>query len=149
MYLIITDKDLSKFSSSTRAELMATAFPKAQVDPADFPPGFGAEDFEDVVDLTPGQVEDFMEGCSAETVAGLKIIAENGPVIHASLLNKAGIENYAHFQGRVTKRTRTITKDKDAYLFGWDDWTATKDGVGHYAVTKATFRSLRIYFELD
>ncbi len=149
MYLVITDKELSKFSPSTRAELMAAAFPKAYVDPSDFPPGFGEDDFEDVVDLTPGQVEEFMNGCADVTVAGLKIIAENGPKIHASLLDEAGIENYGHFQGSVTKRTRTITKNKSAFLFAWDNWQDAADGVGHYAVTQATFRSLRIYFKLD
>lgn len=60
-----------------------------------------AEDFEDVVDLTPGQIEEFMEVCSEQTIAGLRVFAEHGPVIRAKLLNEAGIENYGHFQGRV------------------------------------------------
>ena len=66
--------------------------------------------------------------------------------------NEAGIENYGHFQGRVTKRTRTITGDKHAFLFTWDDWNDGENaerGYGHYAVTDTTFRSLRGYFKLD
>ncbi len=90
-----------------------------------------------------------MKGCAPETIAGLRVIAENGPVIKASLLDAAGIENYSHFQGRVTKRTRTITGQKGVYFFTWDDWEEAPDGVGHYAVTGPTFRSLRIYFNLD
>jgi hypothetical protein len=149
MLIVLTKEDIITLSPSARAELMAASFPKAHFNSTDFPPGFDADDFEDVVELTPGQVEEFIEGCSEQTVAGLKVIAEHGPAIHASLLDEVGIENYAHFQGRVTKRTRTVTKDKDAFLFGWDDWSEQPSGVGHYAVTQATFRSLRIYFELD
>ena len=148
MRLILTEADISKLSPSARAELAALAFPRANTAPTEFPAGFTAEDYEGVVDLTPGQMEEFMEGCSEETKAGLRVIAENGPVIHGSLLDAAGVDNYRHFQSRVTKRTRTVTGDKAAYLFTWDDWKAA-GGVGHYAVTPGTFRSLRIYFNLD
>lgn len=148
MNLMLTAEDISKLSPSARAELAALAFPKRTVD-AGFPASFEPDDFEDVVDLTPGEMEDFMAGCAEETIAGLKVIAEHGPVIHATLLDEAGIENYSHFQGRVTKRTRTITGNRDAFLFAWDNWQEAPDGVGHYAVTKETFRSLRIYFKLD
>jgi hypothetical protein len=111
------------------------------------PKGF---DWTDVVDLTPGQVEAFMKSCSTRTTAGLRVIAEHGPVIHASLLDRAGIENYGHFQGRVTLRTRTVTGNPDAYLLAWDDWQSKANaGTGHYAVTAKTHRSLRIYFQLD
>lgn len=149
MMIVLTKEDLSAFSPSTRAELMATIFRKPQADLGEIPPGFDAGDFEGVVDLTPGQVEDLMAGCADQTIAGLKVIAAHGPVIHANELKKAGIDNFAHFQGRVTKRTRTVTGQKDAYLFTWDDWSEAPDGVGHYAVTPATHRSLRIYFNLD
>ena len=40
--------------------------------------------------------------------------------LHAKLLEDAGIENYGHCQGRVTKRTRTVAGDKEAWLFAWD-----------------------------
>lgn len=149
MQLVLTKEDFIALSPSTRAELLASFSSKPKPTPGQLPIGFSAADFEDVVDLTPGEIEEFMEGCSDETVAGLKVFAEHGPVIHAKLLDDAGIENYGHFQGRVTKRTRTVTKDKDAYLFAWDDWQSSDDGIGQYAVTPTTFRSLRIYFELD
>jgi hypothetical protein len=148
MYIVLTKDDLNSFSPAVRAELLASVFSKPKPPLNGVPPGFDQDDFEDVVDLTPGDVEEFMEGCAPETVAGLKVFAEHGPVIHASLLDAAGIENYGHFQGRVTKRTRTITKDKNAFLFAWDDWPNAPGGVGHYAVTQETFRSLRIYFKL-
>jgi hypothetical protein len=149
MLITITKEDLSAFSPSTRAEILAALTSKPKANPGQLPTGFKSEDFVDVVELTPGQIEDFMQGCSDETIAGLKVFAEHGPVIHAKLLDDAGIENYGHFQGRVTKRTRTVTGDKDAYLFAWDNWGEAEDGIGQYAVTPTTFRSLRIYFELD
>lgn len=149
MHLVLTSEDLSSFSEGTRAELAARLFPKTSNAPADLPPGIEEADFVDVVDLTPGQVEEFMKVCAPETVAGLKVFAEKGPVIHADLLGKAGIANYAHFQGRVTKRTRTVTGKKTGFLFTWDDWSAHPNGVGVYAITPTTLRSLRIYFHLD
>ena len=149
MFIVLTKDDFSALSPSTRAELLASLSSKPDAGSGEFPAGFDADDFENVVDLTPGEIELFMEGCSEETIAGLRVVAEHGPVIHASLLDAAGIENYGHFQGRVTKRTRTITKDKNAFLFSWDNWQEAPDNIGHYAVTQATFRSLRIYFEYD
>jgi hypothetical protein len=147
MQLVLTEADLSKLKPSTRADLIATLFPRLPENSSDNPLGL---EWDDVVNLTPGQIEEFMSGCSDETKAGLRVIAERGPTIHASLLAEAGIENYGHFQGRVTKRTRTVTGDKHAFLFTWDDWTSEEnDGVGHYAVTEATHRSLRMFFNLD
>lgn len=149
MFIVLTKDDFSALSPSTRAELLASLSSKPKIDPGQFPEGFDADDFEDVVDLTPGEIESFMEGCSEQTITGLKVFAEHGPKVHGSLLHAAGIENCGHFQGRVTKRTRTVTGDKDAFLFAWDDWSSAPEGIGHYAVTKATYRSLRIYFEMD
>ena len=150
MQITINENDLTKLKPATRQDLLATLFgTTAATIPPENADGF---EFEEVADLTPEQVAEFMQGCSPQTVAGLQIIAEHGPVIAANLLNEAGIENYGHFQGRVTKRTRTITGDKHAFLFTWDDWTSGENaerGYGHYAVTETTFRSLRKHFELD
>lgn len=148
MLIVLTKEDFSALSASTRAELLSSLSAKPKMTADGFPEGFNEGDY-NVVDLSPGDIEYFMEGCADETIAGLRILAENGPVIHASLLDAAGIENYGHFQGRVTKRTRTVTKEKDAYLFAWDNWQEAPDGVGSYAVTQETFRSLRIFFKID
>lgn len=149
MQIVLTKDDFTSFSPSTRAEIIAhlTSMPKVSI--GQLPTGFTADDFENVVDLTPGQVEDFMAKCSEKTIAGLKVFAEHGPAIQAKLLNAAGIEKYGHFQGRITQRTRTVTGDANAFLFAWDDWNEAEEGEGQYAVTLATFRSLRIYFEMD
>ena len=151
MMIVLTDTDLSKLKQTSRADIMSVLLRSTA---AAAPPQNQAEGFEweEVVDLTPDQVEEFMQGCSQQTVAGLKVIAEHGPVIAANLLQEAGIENYGHFQGRVTKRTRTVTGDTRAFLFTWDDWSEGENaerGYGHYAVTDTTFRSLRGFFGLD
>jgi hypothetical protein len=150
MQIIINDTDLIKLKPATRQDLLATLFGSSAA--VTQPQNANGFEFDEVVDLTPEQVAEFVQGCSPQTVAGLQVIAEHGPVILANLLNEAGIDNYGHFQGRVTKRTRTITGDKHAFLFTWDDWTSGENGergYGHYAVTETTFRSLRTYFELD
>jgi hypothetical protein len=143
MQFTLDRNDLIALSQSTRAELAALFFKKSsEADPAN---AEGYE-FEDVVDFTPEMMKKFAERCSEKTLAGLRIFAEHGPEIHATLLNKAGIDNYGQFQSAVTRRTRTVTGDSDAYLFDWDDWT---DGPGHYVVTSKTYESLRRFFEID
>jgi hypothetical protein len=140
-----------ELSPSERQDAPPVLPPAATAAPAaEQPRNTDGYDWENVVDLTPGQVEELMRGCSTRTRAGLRVIAEHGPIIHATLLDRAGIENYGHFQGRVTLRTRTVTGNREAYLLTWDDWQSKANGgVGHYAVTAKTHRSLRIYFHLD
>lgn len=148
MYLILTKEDLTKLKASTRADLMAH-FLSEPMDAERFPRGTEDYNWNDRVDLTLEQVKEFMVGLSDETVTGLKIIAEEGPDIAANLLERAGIDNYANFQGRTTKRVRTITGNKNAYLLAWDDWGSEDNqqyGCGHYAVTSVTHRSLMDYF---
>jgi hypothetical protein len=147
MQIILNEADISKLKPTTRADLIALLRASESARLSENSQEF---EWDDVVDLTPGQVEEFIQGCADETVAGLKVIAEHGPVFRANLLSEAGIENYGHFQGRVTKRARTVSGDKHAFLLTWDDWQSEEnEGVGHYAVTADTFRSLRIYFKLD
>lgn len=149
MQLVLTSEDLSTLSDATRDELLAKLLPRPVVPPTNLPQGMDPDAFDDVVDMTPGQIEEFMGGCAPQTIAGLRLFAQHGPVVHADLLSQAGITNYAHFQGAVTKRTRTVTGKKGAYLFAWDDWSSHPSGIGSYVVTPATLRSLKIFFNLD
>ncbi|MBB4859248.1 ABC-type cobalamin/Fe3+-siderophores transport system ATPase subunit [Novosphingobium chloroacetimidivorans] len=108
--------------------------------------------WDDVVDLSLDEVAAFAEGAGDKTMAGLRILAERGPVILADALNAAGITNYGHFQGRVTRRTRTVKRNEDAYLFTWDDWTEGENaerGFGRYAISDVTYHSLRRFFNFD
>lgn len=151
MQLVIDETDLSRLKPETRADLFATLIQTASPPPlADPVPGL---DWDNVVDLSLSEVEEFMSRVAVKTKAGLRVFAEKGPVLLAKTLEAAGIDNYGHFQGRVTLRTRTIKRTKKKiYLFGWDDWTTdenTERGYGHYGVTDTTYRSLRKYFDLD
>ncbi|MDB5393074.1 MAG: hypothetical protein JWM91_580 [Rhodospirillales bacterium] len=82
-------------------------------------------------------------------MAGLRVFAESGPVIRADALSAVGITNFGHFQGRVTRCTRTVKGSKDAYLFAWDDWAEGENAArcfGHYRVSAATYHALRQFF---
>ena len=145
--LIVTAEAYNTLSSRTKAELLSAVFGS---------PGRGDGavqgdfDWGNRVEFTPGEVETFMEAFeeSASVLAGLRVIAEHGPRIHAGMLDRAGVDDYSSFQRSTTRRARTVAGDK-AYLLAWDDWTKASDGIGHYAVTPATHRSLRIFFNLD
>ena len=89
-----------------------------------------------------------MEAAADKTKLGLRVLADQGPVVRAQVLIDAGITNLPHFQSRTTIRTRTVTGDKGAFLLGWDDWAEAEEGQGRYAVTPITHQSLRRYFQL-
>lgn len=151
MHLVLTTDDLSKLKAETREDLFRTLFRPNQLN-LRLPRGAERYDWENRVSLKPEQVAEYMEGCAPETIAGLRIIAEEGPIITGDRLQAAGIENYGHFQGRTTKRVRTVTGNKHAYLLAWDDWGSEDNqqyGCGHYAVTTDTFLALRAHFGLD
>lgn len=146
MQIILNQNDVNKLQPKTREDLMSLLFSKQKVAAIE-----GTEAFEwgDVVEFTPSQISEFISGCSEQTTNGLRIFAEHGPVINASLLEEVGISNYGSFQGSCTKRARTVSTLKDAYLFSWDDWDSEENnGVGHYAVTAITYASLCNYFGL-
>lgn len=146
MNLILNKEDISKLSPSARAEIAELFFPKVTFA---LPEGFEEHDFEGVVDLTARQIAEFVDGCSDLTIAGLRVFAAHGPCIDAALLHQAGFENLGSFQGAVTKRTRTITKNRDAYLLAYDDWGEYENGIGKYAVTQMTYESLRTHFAVS
>lgn len=148
MQLMLDDNDLSNLKPETRADLIATLLGTVGGPAQNHAPGFN---WENVVDLSVAEVEQFMEGAAAKTRDGLKVFATTGPILLADALNVAGITNYGHFQGRVTQRTRTIKGKKKVFLFTWDDWTTkenTERGFGRYAISDTTYRSLRTYFKL-
>lgn len=159
MKIEVTKKDITTMEPALRQAFVAWLLrSSAPVIPAEnYAEGF---EWDEVVDLSPDEVKEFIEGnrdrgfgpIAEQTAEGLKAIAKHGPVIPANVLEEAGIENYGHFQGRVTKRTRTVTDNKHAFLFTWDDWNSEENaerGYGHYAVTETTFRSLRTYFGIS
>jgi hypothetical protein len=151
MFVVLSETDFTKLKPETLDDLRMTLGLQAPSKPQG-PRANSAFDWDDVIDLLPDRVEEFMMGCAPETIAGLKVVAECGPIIRADLLKTVGITNYAHFQGRVTKRTRTVTKNRHAFLFGWDDWNSPENktaGCGHYGVTQITHDALRKYFAMN
>jgi hypothetical protein len=149
MQITLDNDDISNLSPAMRAELSTILFRRrANPDPANV----SEFEFEDVADFTPAMIEKFAERCSEKTMAGLRVFAEHGPKIRADLLKQAGIENYGQFQGAVTRRTRTVTGDPDAFMFDWDDWGEGENaerGFGHYVVTARTYSALREHFGIN
>jgi len=157
MLVLLTENDMGRLSPDARAEVVNCLNTPVDERGEISPSAPLAEDAEyrgiymsdDVVDLTPSQVREWMEAASEKTKRGLRVFAEQGPVIPLKALTDAGIENYSHFQSRTTVRTRTVTGRKGAYLLTWDDWDEAEEGEGRYAVTRTTFESLRRYFQLQ
>lgn len=156
MFIVLTQEDMGLLSESARAEILSQlgsgkARPKTTVQaaPSAMDAIYKDIDMDDVTDLTFKQMQKWMEKASDKTKSGLRVFAENGPVIHSRELADAGVDNIAHFQSRTTIRTRTVTGDPEAFLLGWDDWSAVEEGEGRYAVTPITHQSLRKFFHLD
>jgi hypothetical protein len=152
MYIVLTPEDCGRLKAETLREILAHLLGhESQTDaggPATVPDGAEGMDFTGVVDLKLEQVSDFMSGLQHQTKECLHVVAEHGPIFDAKLL---GIKNYSHFQASLTKRIRTITGDKNAFLITRDDWAPSANGdlTCHYAVTALTYKSLRMYFGLQ
>jgi len=155
--LVISESDLARLSVTTRSELLGIFNQKEAAEQApqgvtEGDPRFEGFDMKDRADLTPDQVRVWMSGASDKTKAGLRVIAEHGPIVDGNVLAEV-VENLSHFQSRTTIRTRTVTGDKKAFLFGWETggWEYEDDDtiIGHYAVTPTTYASLRDYFGLS
>ena len=152
MYIVLTPEDYVCLKPEILSEIVACLLGREPetdpVRPETRPDGTEGMNFDGVVDLKPEQVSDFMSGLQHKTKDCLRVVAEHGPIIDAKLL---GIENYSHFQASLTKRIRTITGEKNARLITWSSWVKSEndDITFHYAVTIVTYKSLRIYFDLQ
>jgi hypothetical protein len=155
MMIVLTGEDLAAFSDATRTEILqhlqATvgAMPSRLPTPA---PQF-SEQFADIhdvhlEDITFKLIGRWMEGLSAPVRAGVRIIAEQGPVIRGGALMDAGI-SIRHFQQATTRRTRALSGDRESYFLAWNNWNGMDDREGKYAVSPITHQSLRRYFKLD
>ena len=163
----LSKKDFNSLSPGARAEIRDRFLQGSRVgvlsleDLEEQDQDYRDIDMDGVVDLTYKQVREWMEAASDSTRAGLRVFAEHGPIIREKMLKEA-LEDASnkdehrekpmgtsHFQSRTTVRTRTVTRNKDAFLLGWDDWYLVEEGEGRYAVTPTTYESLRRYFGLD
>ena len=153
MKLILSKEDLFRLSEPTRAEILDYLSSPASLERhavENLDSDYDGIDMSYVADLTYRQVRIWMQAASDWTKAGLRVFAEQGPVIHVNALvealKKEGSDKYSQFQSRTTVRTRTVTGNKELFLLGWDEWEGDE---GRYAVTRQTHKSLRRYFRLD
>ena len=148
MEIVLSEIDFARLGEDARTDILALLSPP-EPDAPQLSPEFEGLDMDRVVDLTDEQVQQWMEAASDTTKSGVRVFAEQGPIIPPQALTAAGIENLPHFQSRTTVRTRTVTGRKNAHFFGWsDDWRNVKAEQRKYAVTPTTYRSLRRYFKL-
>lgn len=148
--LTITAEAYNRLNPKTQAEVLRVVFGSPSTPPRKTE-SFDPDDFDwtNVVDFSPGQIEEFMSTLGEETTAALRIIAANGPNVLADTLLESGIEGFPSFQRSTTRRTRSITGRKHDFLLTWNDWENLPDGEEQYAVSATTHRSLRIFFDLD
>ena len=156
--IIVTKEAYNILSEHSKSELLAAVFgtpKKLSCEGSEF--GFSDGDWVDVARLTPGQVESLIDDATSlyeGTKAALKLIAEDGPILHSTEIKEKCVddsgtpywEDLGKFQGGTTRRVRAVTGNKHAMLLAWPDW---EDGEGYYGVTRETYRALRIYFKLD
>lgn len=154
MQIVLTDDDLASFSQPTRNEILrrfGDVMGSLPVPPP-VPAPEWRERFDDVhldkrEDITYKLIQRWMDGVSDHVRQGVRLLAEHGPVIEASLLRDAGI-NLKQFQSATTRRTRKVTGDANAYFLAWNHWTGLDDPQGKFAVSPITHQSLRRYFGL-
>ena len=150
--ILLTADDLAAFSDSTRDEILRRLSEVIGNMPSHtpFPAPTAGDAYHDIhasdlEDITFKRIKKWMEGLSDPVRAGVRIIAQHGPVIEARLLREAGI-NVRQFQSATTRRTRALTGDSDAYFLGWNNWLDANDPHGKFAVSPITHQSLQRYF---
>ena len=126
--LFLSASDVASLSAAARAEVLALLGLDGAEDGADGGLADGAATV-----LTEVQAQRFLNNCSERTIKLLRIItAGDGTFLisdAASATRSSNRELRAAWAG-LTKRTRTVTGDKEATLISWakvgkDEWRGT------------------------
>lgn len=145
MHIVITQDDLARLSSQTRAELQRVLFgqPELVSDDGDFDSGFPpppdqesvyetmsewaevpevTADSKVVIDITPDQVRALIGNLGQKSVESLKEFGTDGMVRLDSLVGEGrSYETFSElkrsFVGAVNRRLRTVTRNRSAVLF--------------------------------
>lgn len=109
-----------------------------------------AESDAGVVELSPGQVKAFLEGCSEKTKLALETMARSSSrqfklnaVAKALDVDADGLKGV---WGGLTRRTKTITGDPSAYLIDWIEDEQLDQWIGE--LSEMTYQSLRRAFRI-
>ena len=97
--------------------------------------------------LDDAQARAFLNNCSNSTVTILEeIVSRDGDFLMSDVSKLTGKSNkqLRGSWGGITKRTRTICGDSEAYLI---EWFKTGDGDWHGRVSPTTVSSLRVALE--
>ena len=112
------------------------------------------------VDLTVAMVHKLADGLGDKTKAVLRVVAtSNYPTFHMRDVISAvdGAETSRDLRAvwaALTRRTRKICDDDEAFLFAWEPETDEYNEAGEYIdhigyVSDLTHRSLRAYFRVE
>ena len=136
--LFLSASDVASLSTAARAEVLALL---GFGDETGGPGGSQADGA--ATALTEAQAQQFLNNCSERTIKLLRIITAGDGTFFisdaASAMRSSNRELRAAWAG-LTKRTRTVTGDKDATLIVWakvgkDEWRGT--------IEPRTFRALK------
>jgi hypothetical protein len=140
-HIVISASTIATLSNELKAEL-AAKLGLAVAAPVAPPPA--EDDFGETVELGIQSARAFLQGCSDRTAEILDLIVAEGESFSLrELERKAGVPE-GGLRGvwtGVTKRTRTITGDPEAYLVDWDGPDDKGDWRGR--LTKVTLDSFK------
>lgn len=154
MLILVTHSDLYDLSVSARDEIIGLllrrpageALPEVVVSEPD--ERYHGISMDDVADLTPSHLREFQKEAAPSTMFGLRIFAEDGPVLSKEQLLARLAMELRTFLAATTKRARTVTGNKNVRLIGYRG-PHTDDDNRVYAVSLTTYRSLRRFYLLD
>jgi hypothetical protein len=169
MMILLTNHDIDRLSPEFRAELQRLLSDRKNDDfieehdnefGLDLPPdaylmesGYAKDDVAEakrVIDITPAEARGLIANISERSLQTLKLFAEDRPILLDELIGDGmPYENMTDlkrsFVGAVTRRLRTVTRNKRATLFlkyhAPDDANDTTSGI---AVRPASAQALRI-----
>lgn len=142
MQIILSGEDFTQLSDEARQEIQALLFPRK----IRIPKGYEDCDWTNVIDMTPRQTEELMQGLGGAARKAMKVIAGEGPVVDALALSGTGIANPGSFQSGIHRRLRNVTGNQNACLFTFDDWAEQPEGIGHFIISRQSHESLLDYF---
>ncbi len=105
---------------------------------------------EAMYDLNDQMVKRFMEGIAEKTETFLQCFVKDGKGCVDELLEAVGYKDLQDLRGLlggITRRTRKLFNDPDAYIIGWQGDESDNSHNGYYFVMEGTRQALENYFK--
>ena len=111
-----------------------------------------SDDDDNIAEISPGQARDFLKGCSEKTKTAIKAMVKGDSRLFqlkdVALSVGVGATELTGVWSGLTRRTKTVTKNPDAYLIDWTSGEAEFDKNGQYVdhqagLSQMTYKSFR------